>query len=86
MLGVLGILRLRLFWACFSLWGYLVYFILAPFWSLRYLVYLVYFGCVCFGLALASGVTWYISFWLRFGASGTWCTWYTSVAFVLGLL
>ena len=33
--GVLGILRLPPFWACFSLGDYLVYFVLTPFWSLR---------------------------------------------------
>ena len=53
---------------------YLVYFVLAPFWSLR--GYLVYFVCLRFGLVLASGGTWYTSFWLRFGGSGG--TWYTS--------
>ena len=81
--GVLGILYfvLPLFWAWFSLHGYLVYFMLPPFWACFSLqVYLVYFVLPPFwsfrGYLVASRGTWYTSFWLRFGSSGTWYTFF----------
>ena len=65
----------------FTSWGYLVYFVLPPFWACFSLqVYLVYFVLPPFwsfrGYLVASRGTWYTSFWLRFGASGTWYTFF----------